>query len=265
MQSPLQNIRTVAHSMLDMWKKDTSSLDFVWLARFRFLVIYSVIKFVLVIIAGIIGMKLHELLPPSTRQSLLLLWISICLAIVASVILLVLGLGLASRFRLTRSTGIVLLGTTDVCLLLAVMNASMFESKIPLLIALGLISCTTILFVERISRYARRFTFRSYELAEAQYEHDMLLLQHTHELAQAIEEERLSLKRELHDGLLQELSALLLQVSIIMMRNSADGRLTLNADEAQKMKAALDRAVIEARKTIHDLNTSSPAQETQSV
>lgn len=265
MQSPLQNIRTSAHSILDMWKKDTSSLDFVWLARFRFLVIYSIIKFGLVIIAGLIGVRLDALLPHSTRLSLLLLWICICLAIIASVMLLVLGLGFASRLRLTRSRGVVILATSDFCLLLTVMSANMFQSKIPLLVVVGLLSFITILFVERISRYAQRFTFKTYELVEAQYEHDMLLLQHTQELAQAIEQERLSLKRELHDGLLQELSALLLQVSIIMMRNSADGKLQLNADESQKMKAALDRAVIEARKTIRDLNSSSSIQETHSV
>jgi len=93
----------------------------------------------------------------------------------------------------------------------------------------------------------------------------MLLLKHAEELEKAIEQERLSLKHELHDGLLQELSALLLQVSLILMRNSADERVQFKAEEAEKLKIALDRAVHEARDLIETMNTRTALQETHSM
>lgn len=265
MQSMAQKFLSLLRSLREIWKREANSLDFVWLARFRFLSIYSLCKFGLILLAGVIGFQLHELLPPSTRQSRFLLWLGITLGILALVLLLLLGLSFANRFRLPRSQGIILLCMTDLFLVLAVMNASMFESKLPLLVILGLTSCITPLLVERIGRYARRFTFRTLELVEARQENELLLLAHTQELAKAIEQERLSLKRELHDGLLQQLSALLLEVSVIMMRNSADGRLQINPEEAERMKAALDRAVHEARTVIEALNTSSALKEAQPV
>lgn len=91
----------------------------------------------------------------------------------------------------------------------------------------------------------------------------MFLLQHAHELALVVEHERLSLKQDLHDGLLQELSALLLQVSLIMKQNTIGGRLELSEEDALKLKAALERAVMEARNTIRDLQTSSSSLERQ--
>jgi signal transduction histidine kinase len=259
MQSIGQRFRILFHDISDRWRRDATPLDFVWLARYRFLIIYSLIKFGLIVAVGLAGVQLHYLLPHSTRLSLLIFGVAISLAIITSALLLILGLGMANRFRLSRSTGVFLLIVTDFCLLLSVMIASMFENKLLLLLVLGMIACTTPLLVERISRYARRFTFKAIELVEARQENDVLLLTHTQELARAIEQERLSLERELHDGLLQELSALLLQLSMIMMRNSADGRLQLTADEAEKMRTALDRAIYEARNVIHDLNTPSTA------
>jgi signal transduction histidine kinase len=265
MQTRLQRIISFRDSLMNIWKRESNALDFIWLARFRFLFIYSVCKFGLIILAGIVGEQLHFYLPLPARESILLLWIGITLGILALVLLLVLGLGFANRFRFSRSRGFVFLGTTDLFLVLAVMFASMFENKLPLLIILGLASCITPLFVERISRYARRFTFKTIELVEARQENELLLLKHTQELAKAIEQERLSLKREIHDGLLQELSALLLQVSAIMMRNTADGRSQITAEEAEKMRIVLDRAVAEARAVIRTLNTSSAFQEMHSV
>ncbi len=46
---------------------------------------------------------------------------------------------------------------------------------------------------------------------------------------------------------MQELSALLLQVSVMIMRNSEDGVLQLNAADVAKLEAALRRAVVETR------------------
>ncbi|SRR5579871_2037373 len=265
MQLTRQKLFSQMDSLVHIWKRDASALDFIWLARFRFLYLYSFFKFLLILLAGMIGTQFHMLFSPSTRASLLFLAIVISLGIIALVLLLVLGFGFANRFRLSRSNGILLLCATDLCLVLAVLSASMFESKLPLLLVLGLTSCITPLFVERISRYARRFTFKAIELVEARQENEMLLLKHAEELEKAIEQERLSLKHELHDGLLQELSALLLQVSLILMRNSADERVQFKAEEAEKLKIALDRAVHEARDLIETMNTRTALQETHSM
>lgn len=257
MQMAFQRVHGLFKTLKDIWGRRSDFSDFVWLARFRTLFLYSFAKMCLLIVAGEIGVQLGSLLPSLSRHATLLLIGGIGLGIVSCILLLVLGFGLADKFRLPRITGILILVITDICLLFTVLYASMFNNKLPLLIVLTVIASSTPLFVERISRYAKRFTFRTLELARAHQEHDMLLLQHAQELARAIEQERLLLKKELHDGLLQELSALLLQVSVIMMRNSASGRLQISEEEALKLKAALDRAVMEARSTIRDLQTSS--------
>ncbi len=248
-----------------IWKRRPDFSDFVWLARFRTLFLYSLAKICFLIAAGEFGIHLGLLLPPLTlsRHATLLLIGGVGLGVVGCVLLLILGFGLADRFRLPRITGILILVITDICLLFTVLYASMFNNKLPLLIVLAIIASTTPLFVERISRYAKRFTFRTLELASAQQEHDMFLLQHAHELALAIEQERLSLKKELHDGLLQELSVLLLQVGIIMARNTTEGKLQLSEEEALKLKAALERAVMEARCAVRNLQTSSSLLERQ--
>lgn len=262
MQTRLQQLSELFKRCKGIWERHPDFSDFVWLARFRTLFLYSLAKIGLLIAAGEIGIHLGLLLPSLTRHTTLLL-IGVGLGVVGCVLLLILGLGLADRFRLPRITGILILTITDICLLLTVLYASMFNNKLPLLIVLATIASTTPLFVERISRYAKRFTFTTLELASAQREHDRFLLQHAHELALAIEQERLSLKKELHDGLLQELSALLLQVSIIIARNTAGGRLQLSEEEVLKLKAALERAVMEARSTMRDLQTSSSLLERQ--
>src|SRR5215469_11296293 len=143
--------------------------------------------------------------------------------------------------------GLVILVASDICLLLAVIYASILNKLVVLLVVLVFISCTTPLLVERISRYAKRFLQSKGELASMKYERDILLLRSSQQLAMAIENERQSLKREIHDGLMQELSALLLQVSIMIMRNSEDGVLKLDATDVARLEAALRRAVVETR------------------
>ena len=265
MQARMQQILWLFKRCKSILERRPDFSDFVWLARFRTLFLYSLAKSCFLVAAGEFGIHLGLLLPPLTltRHATLLLIGGIGLGIVGCVLLLILGFGLADRFRLPRITGVLILVITDICLLFTVLYASMFNNKLPLLIVLATIASTMPLFVERISRYAKRFTFTRLELASAQQEHDMFLLQHAHELALAIEQERLSLKKELHDGLLQELSALLLQVSLIMQRNTTDGGLQLSEEDALKLKAALERAVMEVRNTIRDLQTSSSILERQ--
>lgn len=263
MQARMQQLLRIFKRGKGIWERRPDFLDFVWLARFRTLFLYSLVKTCLLIVAGEFGMQLGPLLPSLTRHPFLLFIGETGLGIVACTLLLILGLGLANKFRLPRIIGILILVTTDICLLLAIFYASMFNNKLSLLIVLAMMASTTSLFVERISRYAKRFTFRTLELAHMQQQYDMFLLQHAHELAQAVEQERLLLKQDLHDGLLQELSALLLQVSIIMRRNTTGGRLQLSEEDALKLKAALERAVMAARNSMQDLQTSSSSLERQ--
>jgi len=170
-------------------------------------------------------------------------------------LLLISGLVLASKAR-PRSLGLALLVASDVCVLLAVLYASILDNLNVLLIVLVFISCTTPLLIERISRYAQRFLQSNHELANLKNERDILLLQFSQQLARTIERERQSLKREIHDGLMQELSALLLEVSVMIMRNSADGVMQLSAVEVSRLEEALRRAVAEARKMMYDLQPS---------
>jgi signal transduction histidine kinase len=185
----------------------------------------------------------------------------LALAVIASTLVLLLGLGLANRFRISRYVGISMLVTIDICILLAVVYAGILQNIILLLFITSLTSCTTPLLVERISRYAKRSTQNALELIQAQHEHDLLVLQHSQELSGAIEKERSVLKHELHDGLLQELSALQLQFSLLLLRNKQDDMLHLSADEVKKLKCNVDRTISEARKVILDLQTSASAVE----
>jgi signal transduction histidine kinase len=196
----------------------------------------------------------------SEHELSILLWVGITLGLSATVLLLVSGLVLASRPR-SRSIGLIILGASDVCILLAVMYACILNNLFLLLAILIFTSCTTPILVERISRYAKRFLESSRELASAKYELDRLLHQYTQQLAKAIERDRLSLKREIHDGLMQELSSLSLQISVMIMRNSADGVLQLNATDVAKLETALRRAVAEARNVMTDLHTRQPVLE----
>jgi len=246
MGSASQMFYTWLSTISRMWQKRADSSDFVWLARFRLLSLYTLFKSLLLLAAGVAGLRLSALLSPSTRNLTPLLWLGIILGLCAGALLLVLGLVLASKRR-PRSIGLVILAASDVCLLLAVIYASILDKLFILLVVLVVVSCTTPLLVERISRYAKRFLQSKGELASLKYERDLLLLQFTQQLARAIEDECQSLKREIHDGLMQELSALLLQVSIMVMRNSENGVLQLKAADVAKLEAALRRAVVEAR------------------
>ncbi len=210
---------------------------------------------------GIISLHWHSQLSPGADNSMLLRLPGVGLAIIASTLVLLLGLGLASKFRISRSIGISILFAIDICILLAVMYAGVLQNITLLLFITALFSCTTPLLVERISRYAKRSTYHALELMQAQYERDLLVSQHSLELSGAIDNERSVLKHELHDGLLQELSALQLQFSLLLLRNKQDDMLYLSADEVKKLKCNVDRTISEARKVILDLQTSASAPE----
>ncbi len=253
MESASQTFRTWLSTIAHIWQKSADSSDFVWLARFRLLSIYTLFKSLLFLAAGLVGLQLSALLSPSALDLTSLLWLGIILGLGAATLLVVLGLVLASKHR-PRSIGLVILVASDICVLLVVIYAFILNNLFLLLVVLVFISCTTPLLVERISRYAKRLLQSKHELASLKHEQDILLLQATQQLAKAIEDERQSLKREIHDGLMQELSALLLQVSVMIMRNSEGGVLQLNADDVAKLETALRRAVAESRNLMSVLN-----------
>ena len=257
MQKILQRIQSILQTIVNEWRRRADATDFVWLARFRFLALYSVIKFGLILLMGSIGLHLHSLLSPAARNSPAILLPVIALAIIASILVLLLGLVLASRFRISRFLGISFLVAIDICILLAVMYACILQNITLLLFIAAFISCTTPLLVERISRYAKRSTHNALELIQAQHERDLLLLQHSQELSGAVENERSFLEHELHDGLLQELSALQLQLGLLLLRNKNENTLHLSSDEVKKLKGNVERAISEARKIIKDLQTSA--------
>jgi signal transduction histidine kinase len=186
--------------------------------------------------------------------------VGITLGLSAAILLLISGLVLASQPG-SRSIGLLILFASDICILLAVMYACILNNLFLLLVILILTTCSTPLLVERISRYAKRFLKSSSELENLKHELDLLLLQHSQRLAKAIEYERMSLKREIHDGLMQELSALSLQISVMIMHKSEDGALQLNASDVTKLEAALRRAVAEARHVMNDPYTQQPVVE----
>lgn len=255
MESASNTFRTWHSTISSILQRRADSSDFVWLARFRLLIIYTILKGFLILTAGVLGARLSFLLSPSAFSLTALLWIGIILGMSISILLLISGLVLASKAR-PRSLGLALLVASDVCVLLAVLYASILDNLSVLLIVLVFISCTTPLLIERISRYAQRFLQSNHELANLKNERDILLLQFSQQLARTIERERQSLKREIHDGLMQELSALLLEVSVMIMRNSSDGVMQLSAVEVSRLEEALRRAVAEARKMMYDLQTS---------
>jgi signal transduction histidine kinase len=255
MGSAANIFRTWHSTISNTLQKRATPSDFVWLGRFRLLVIYTVIKSLLILAAGLVGTSLSFLLSPATLNLTLPLWMGIILGMSISTLLLISGLVLASKPR-PRSIGLAWLGASDVCLLLAVLYAFILNNLFVLLFVLVFISCTTTLLIERISRYAQRFLQSNHELAHLKNERNMLLLRFSQELARTIERERQSLKREIHDGLMQELSALLLEVSVMIMRNSADGVLQLPAAEVARLEEALRRAVAEARKMMYELQPS---------
>lgn len=261
MQKILQPIQSLIHTVLNELRRPAPETDFVWLARFRFLSLYSAIKFGLLLLMGIIGLRLHTLLSPAADNSLFIRLPGLVLALIASILVLLLGLGLASKFRLSRYVGFSILVAIDICIILAVMYAGLLQNLLLLLFITAFISCTTPLLVERISRYAKKSTHTALELLQVQHEHDMLMLKRSQEISGAIEHERSFLTHELHDGLLQELSALHLQFSLLLLRNRQDDKLYLNADEIKTLKGDVERTMSEARKVIQDLRTSASTLE----
>ncbi|GAC1348814.1 MAG: hypothetical protein NVSMB27_18050 [Ktedonobacteraceae bacterium] len=258
MQTALQNIHTWLDTLSRIWKKQAGPSDFVWLARFRLLTIYVLLRSGLVLIVGAVSMRIKTTISPPTFNFLLgtITALSIC----AIALLLILGLALAGKPQ-PRHLGIITLCLADGCMLLAVMYACILGSLLLLLVVLTIISCSTPLFVERISRYATSYKQSKYELMNTQQKLDALLHQYSQELAKAIQSERSSLSRELHDKLMQELSVVLLQVSSMLMRKSGDGNLQLNAEETAKLEASLRGVVTEARSMMLNLKTPQPTSD----
>ena len=255
MQEVSRIIQSAMQTVLREWKRRADAADFVWLARFRFLFLYSALKFGLILLMGIIGLHLHSRLSSATNRSYLLYLPGLALTIIAAILILLLGLGLASRFRISRMAGISFLVVIDICTLLAILYASILQNMLLLFVIIAFNSCTTPLLVERINRYARQYYHHALELIQAQYEHNQKMLQHSQELSQAIENERSILQHELHNGLLQDLSVLQLQLGLLLKRNGQNDILYLNRDEVKKLKSDAESATNEARKLMQDLQT----------
>ena len=135
------------------------------------------------------------------------------------------------------------------------------DSLLLLLTVPVIISCTAPLIVERISRYATSYEQTKRELMSTQHKLDALLYQYSQELDRAIQSERSSLSRDLHDGLLQELNAVMLQVGLMLMRNSVEGNVQLNEEEIARLEALLSGVVAEARSVMQSLKTPQPTSE----
>jgi len=258
-------IRTLQRQLVaHIWQqKDAQPPDFVWLARFRLLTLYVIIKGFLLIAVGLIGIHYRMVFPLAAPALTLLFWTSIVLSVCASALLLFLGLGLASK-RWSRPVGVVILLISDICMLMAILYAGIVNSLVLLLVVVVVISCTTPLLAERISRYAQHYERSKYQLQHIQRDLDALLLRHTEELTNAIASERSTLRREIHDKLLQDISAVLLQISVALMRNSVNGNVQLSAAEAAKLEASLRRVAAEARNVMQELKTPSVTLESRS-
>lgn len=244
-----------------IWRKQTGPKDFVWLARFRSLTIYIILKGVLLLIVGLIGTRIKNAVPIGSFDSSFFYLSGILLSIVTCVLHLMLGLTLAStrmRLRRSRSLGLVLLCVADVCVVLVVLYACMLNDTFFLLLMLVVTSCTTPLFVERISRYARSYQQSKHELQHIQRTLDELLYQYSQQLANAIEFERSSFRRKIHDGLMQDLSEAHLQVGILLMRNAKNGNLQFNVADFADVEASLHRVIDDARALMQDGKTSQP-------
>lgn len=236
-----------------IWKKQTGPKDFVWLARFRSLTIYVILKSAVLLIVGLIGTRIKDVVPPNSIDSSLFYLSGILLSIGTCILHLVLGLTLAStRMRHPRSLGLMLLCVADSCLVLVVLYACILNNTFVLLLMLVVTSCTTPLFVERISRYARRYQQSKRELQRIQQSLDELLRQYSNQLANSIETERSSFRRKIHDGLLQDVSTAYLQVSTMLMRNAGDGKAQFSVTDFADVEASLHRVIDDARALMQD-------------
>ena len=239
-----------------IWKKRTGPKDFVWLARFRSLTIYVILKSALLLIVGLIGTRIKNVVPSSLFDSSLFYLSGIVLSIGTCILYLLLGLTLAStRIRRPRLLGLMLLCVADVCVVLVVLYACILTNTFVLLLMLVVTSCTTPLFVERISRYARSFQQSRYELQRIQQTLDELLRQYSQQLTNALESERVSFRRKVHDGLMQDVSAAYLQVNILLMRNARDGKAQFNVADFADVEASLHRVIDDARALMQDGQT----------
>ena len=255
MQNVLRKARSLLFMLSRIWNKRPGPRDVVWLARFRSLTVYVILKGLLLITIGVIGTRIDATIPPGAFDSSLLFWSGTLLSAAATIVLLILGLTVASRHQHTRSLGVVMLCVADACVLLVVMYACTFGNIWLLLFTLVVISCTTPLFVERISRYANSYQQSKRELQRIQQTLDALLYQYSLELSHAIESERLAFRQKIHDGLLQELSTAQLQVGIMLMRNSRNGTIQLSADEFSALEVSLHRVIDDARALMQDGKT----------
>ena len=253
MEHILQRTSRWFFTLAQVWKKRTGPKDFVWLARFRSLTIYVILKSALLLIVGLIGTRIKNFVPPYAFDSSFFYFSGILLSIVTCILHLMLGLTLAStRLRYPRSLGLLLLCLADICVVLVVLYACILNNTFVLLLMLVVTSCTTPLFVERISRYARSFQQSRHELQRIQQTLDELLLQYSQQLANELESERLSFRRKIHDGLMQDVSTAYLQVSIMLMRNTREGKAQFRTEDFADVEASLHRVIDDARALMQD-------------
>ena len=90
---------------------------------------------------------------------------------------------------------------------------------------------------------------------------DELLYQYSQQLANAIESERSSFRRKVHDGLMQDLSAAHLEVSMLLMRNARDGNEQFSVADFADVEASLHRVIDDARALMQDGKTPQPTLE----
>src|SRR5581483_8090069 len=120
-----------------IWKKRTGPKDFVWLARFRSLTIYVILKSALLLLVGLIGTRIKNVVPPGSFDSSFFYLSGIVLSIGTCILHLMLGLMLAStRMRRPRLLGLVLLCVADVCVGVVVLYACMLNAPFMLLLML---------------------------------------------------------------------------------------------------------------------------------
>ena len=64
-------------TLSQIWQKLAGKLDFVWLARFRLLTIYTLFKGFLLLAAGMIGIRLNTFMSFSVHDLSMSLWMGI--------------------------------------------------------------------------------------------------------------------------------------------------------------------------------------------
>ena len=120
-------------------KRRAYSSDFVWLGRFRFLSIYTILKASLLLTAGALGAGLSSFHSGSTFNLTPHLWIGMTLGITLSTLFLISGIGVASQDK-QRSIGLVMPGASDICVLFAIVYACILNNLTLLLIILVFVS-----------------------------------------------------------------------------------------------------------------------------